>query len=226
MFAPHLRRTNATNRQGALCPLTIRVGAWNGIESAVVMTDRMVSGPTPVEHFHIGREEFPGRAPEDAATTEIAVQNAVRTIGHLIREERQRRERAGLPDLVLPDEMDAERQAPARQGRRARKPQGARGMLARLRGFRPGPVHALWAVAFGAVLLWPKTVLVGLFAGFVICLVGVALFGPEILERLRERASRLLVWRGPSRGARGNAGDEEMPAARRDPFERLNDLSG
>jgi len=186
----------------------------------------MISGSAPVEHFSNFREELPGRTPEDAATTEIAVQNAVHTIGELMREERKRRQRAGLPDLALPEEIAAEQRAHGPKARRARKQQGARGMLARMRGFRPAPVHALWVLAFAAVLLWPKVVLAGLFAGFVICLVGVALFGPDILERLRERAVGLVLRRRPSRGARGHEGDGRQAGERPDPFERLNDLRG
>lgn len=209
--------------------MPIRVGAWIRMKSVAVMKHHVISGRAPVDYFAAGLEEYEGRTPEDAATTEIAVRNAVETIGELIREDRARRVRADLPELVLPDEMVAEEAAPAPRRRRAQKAaqtsaprqqqaqQAAQapGMLTRLRGFRPGPVTALWGVAFAAVVVWPKAVLVVLFAGFVICLVAVALFGPELLERLRDAAF------GRFRARRATREDpfEDMP----EPFERLCD---
>jgi hypothetical protein len=206
--------------------MLIRVGAWNGMKSAAVMTYRMESGTAPADHFAAGLEEYEGRTPEDAATTEIAVRNAMHTIEKLMREDRKRRVRAGLPELVLPDEITAEQQAHARRRSGIRKTARVSDTLARLRAWRPGPVHAAWAAAFLTVLVWPQGVLVALFAAFVICLACVALLGPEILERSRERAARMFARRDDVRGARGDTGDEEMPEARPDPFDRLHDLRG
>ncbi|WP_129431620.1 hypothetical protein [Roseovarius sp. A46] len=203
--------------------MPIRVGAWNGMKSAAVMTYRMESGTAPADHFAAGLEEYEGRTPEDAATTEIAVRNAMHTIEKLMREDRKRRVRAGLPELVLPDEIAAEQQA---HGHGRRGTGGARGALARLWSWRPGAVHAAWGTAFVVVLAWPKGVLVALFAAFVIGLACVALFGPEILERTRKRAARLFARRDDGRGARGDTDEEEMPEARPDPFDRLHDLRG
>ncbi|RXV66820.1 hypothetical protein C6W92_03205 [Roseovarius sp. A46] len=183
----------------------------------------MESGTAPADHFAAGLEEYEGRTPEDAATTEIAVRNAMHTIEKLMREDRKRRVRAGLPELVLPDEIAAEQQA---HGHGRRGTGGARGALARLWSWRPGAVHAAWGTAFVVVLAWPKGVLVALFAAFVIGLACVALFGPEILERTRKRAARLFARRDDGRGARGDTDEEEMPEARPDPFDRLHDLRG
>lgn len=189
------------------------------------MTHKTVSGAPPTDHFAAGLEEYEGRTPEDAATTDIAVRNAVETIGVLMREDRQRREREGLPELALPDEIAAE--IAAEEAARAPQRRGARrsaSILARLRGFRPRLTHAGWAAAFGAVLMWPEAVLIALLAGFVICLVGVALFGPEILERLRGVVLGHLRWRDRARKREDEEQDvfEEMP----DPFERLRDQRG
>ncbi len=180
------------------------------------MTDRIGSEFAPVNHTRQFREEMPGRTPEDAATTEIAVRNAVHTIGNLMRDERRRRAQAGLPELVLPADMAAAPRPGARAPRRAR---GTRGRAAAL---RPAPVHALWAVLFGAVILWPKWVLAGLFAGFLLCLAGVALFGPELLEHLRARALRMLRRRGTTRAERGARSGAPVP----DRLARLRDLRG
>lgn len=189
------------------------------------MRQKQISGNAAVDHFAVGLEEYEDRTPEDAATTEIAVRNAVKTIGALMREDRRRRARDGLPEIILPEDMGAEialaKATRAPQRKAMRKTQG---LLSRLRGVRPGPVHAAWAVAFGAVLVWPKAVLATMFAGFVICLVGVALFGPELLERLRDGVLGRLRWQGRAR-ARRNAETEtfdDMP----EPFERLRDLRG
>jgi len=199
------------------------------------MTYRRVPGAAPTDHYAAALEECEGRTPQDAATTEIAVQNAMRTIEALMCEDRVRRRRDGLPDLVLPDDLaagPAPREPRAWRARRSGCGSGqgsgrARGTMARLLAWRPGPMHAAWALAFAAVLLWPKVVLIGLFAGFVICLVGVALFGPEILERLRDGVMRLVGRGAEPRAARGASGEDEMPEPDPGPFEqRLRDLRG
>jgi hypothetical protein len=185
------------------------------------MTYRRDSGRAPSDHFAAGLEEYEGRTPEDAATTEIAVRNAVRTIEGLMQEDRRRRARDGLPDLALPDELGA---AQGGRGRGARRSTGA------ARGAAAGRpvVYGAWAAAFAAVLFWPQLVLVTLFVLFVACLVGVALFGPEILERLRERVMRLVVARDAPRAARraAEADEDDMPDARKGRYERLHDLRG
>lgn len=164
--------------------------------------------------------EYEGHTPEDAATTELAVHNALRVIRGLMVEDRRRRARAGLPDLALPDEFAAE------QGDAAH---ATRGMTRSARSAdvrRRVLLYVAWTAGFAAVLLWPKTVLLGLFAMFVISLVGVALFGPEILERLREQVMQLASQHAAPRAARREARDEEMPEPRADVFEGLHDLRG
>ncbi|MFB9151005.1 hypothetical protein [Roseovarius ramblicola] len=189
------------------------------------MTHHMDAGPARTEHVAAGLDGGEGRSPEDAATTEIAVHNAVRRIEKLMREDRRRRARDGLPDLTLPDDLAAAAAARGAKRRHPRTVTHARGALARLLAWRPGPAHGAWAAVFAAVLVWPATVLALLFTGFVICLAGVALFGPEILERLRERAERLVARSGERGGAAADA-DEEMPEARAARSERLHDLRG
>jgi len=188
------------------------------------MSHRINSGSAPFDNYAAGLEEYEGQTPEDAATTEIAVKNAVLTIGQLMREDRKRREREDLPEIVLPEEF-IEYQPPRTQKRRGhRRTERARDVLARLRTWRPGWVHAFWAAAFLAVLLWPRAVLLALFVGFVMSLVGVALFGPEMLERLRDRIVRTVLRRDKV-DPETDAG--EHPDARPDPLERqLHDLRG
>ena len=51
--------------------------------------------------FAAGLEEYKGRTPEDAATTDIAVRNAVQTVRDLMREDNRRGthgEETGTPD--------------------------------------------------------------------------------------------------------------------------------
>jgi hypothetical protein len=178
----------------------------------------MISGRVPVDHFAAGVGECECRTPEDAATTEIAVRNAVETIGALMREDRRRRARDGLPDLVLADEMAAQI-APKRRASR-RTP----GTAGRLRGGWPRPAHLAWAAGFGAVLIWPGAVLAAMFAGFVICLVGVALFGPDIFGRLRDAALGASCSQRRRRARRTDR--PEIFEEPLDGHERLRDLRG
>lgn len=189
------------------------------MKSAAVMTYCKDSGKPRTDHFATGLDEYAGRTPEDAATTEIAVHNAMRTIEGLMREDRKRRARAGLPELVLPDELASAQAAPGRRSRGARRTRAAS-------AWRPGPVHGAWAAAFVSVLLWPRVMLIALFVLFVACLVGVALFGPEMLERMRERVMWRPGRRARARAARKAAAGDAMSARRTGSPERLRDQRG
>jgi len=184
------------------------------------MTDDIETGRAPTDAHAAGPETHRGGTPEDAAATELAVRNAVRTIGALMREDRERRRRDGLPELVLPDDLVTAQASRGPRARRGRRPAAQR------RAWRPGPVHGAWAATAAAVLFWPETVLALLFGGFVICLAGTALFGPEILERLRDRAMRLVRRDERTRPARAASADDELPGPRPDRFEGLHDQRG
>lgn len=183
------------------------------------MTYSKDSGKDRTDHFAAELEEYAGRTPEDAATTEIAVQNAMRTIEGLMQEDRKRRARAGLPELALPDELASAQAEPRRRNRGARRTRSAP-------AWRPGLVHGAWAAAFVSVLLWPRAILIVLFVLFVACLVGVALFGPEMLERLRERVTWRPAGRGRARAARDAAAGDAMSAQRTAQAEQLRDQRG
>ncbi len=75
-----------------------------------------VRGETPSNQFFLDAEEFAAHPPADAATTEIAVRNAVTTINQIMHEERATRRRDGLP--ALEDQLVLEPVAPHRSPRR------------------------------------------------------------------------------------------------------------
>ncbi len=131
--------------------------------------------------------EFEGHPPEDAASTEIAVQNATRTIREILTEDRRRASRRALPELApqVPEDylepLPGQVWAPPRTGVRRRIVD----RLKRLRGFRPNVWHAFWALAFLIVLWQPVVVLVTLFIGFWIVLLGHVVFGATRMRQLR-----------------------------------------
>lgn len=179
------------------------------------MGPNRVRGETPSNQFFLDAEEFAAKPPSDAATTEIAVRNAVTTIGKIMREERAKRRRDGLP--VLEDQLVLEAVAPPRRKPALPDP----GLLiARLRGWRPRPAHAGWALLFLAVLIWPRAVLIAMLAVFVLCLFGVALFGQQRLQAigadLSARVSAIRAKLSPE------AEDDPFDALP-DPFDRLGD---
>ncbi|MET4129163.1 hypothetical protein [Roseovarius sp. MBR-6] len=172
-------------------------------------------GETPSKHFFLDAEEFAAKPPADAATTEIAVRNAVTTIGKIMREERTMRRRDGLP--VLEDQLVLEAVAPPRRKPGLPNP----GLLiARVRGWRPRPVHAGWALLFLAVVIWPRAVLIAMLAVFVLCLFGVALFGQPRLQAIRhDLSARLREIRAKVSPEADDDAFDHMP----DPFDRIGD---
>jgi Flp pilus assembly protein TadB len=161
-------------------------------------------GQASKEPFYTDLEEFAGRPPADAATAELAVRNAMVTIGALMREERAKQTFDAFPEI---------------EGQQSRRTAATGGASDLLRRMRPAPVIGAWAALFVAVLIWPRAVLIAMLAVFVLCLVGVALFGEARLRRmlcdveLRARAALARVrrsWREP---------DPFEDYA--DPFERL-----
>ncbi|GAW34448.1 hypothetical protein RA2_01496 [Roseovarius sp. A-2] len=161
--------------------------------------------------------EYEGHAPADAVSTEIAVRNAITTISEIMAEDRRRRGSEALPELAPPVAMEA---VAPRRGRKRRQPAaGPRkgtGLRARILAFRPKPQHLGWALAFAAVLLWPRVVLIAVFAIFCLTLIGCALFGVERLTGLRDRL------RGMQGGWRRRQEQAPDPFADHpDPFERI-----
>jgi len=168
-------------------------------------------GHAPHDPYFADIEEFSGTAPEDATTTDLAVRNAIITIGALMREERARHSRSAFPEIEGQQGLD-----PAPQPR----PSGAAGHATpTLRRFRLAPVHGAWAALFVAVLIWPRAVLIAMLAVFVLSLVGVALFGEARLRRLlRDTDLRARAMLARLRRARREPDPfEEYP----DPFECL-----
>lgn len=173
-------------------------------------------GKAPSEPFYLDASEMDARPPDDAVTPEIAARNAMATIEEIVREDRARRKRAGLPALD-PVEPGSEK-GRKRRGRKGTLSGAGNSLLAWLRAWRPSPVHGFWTVMFLAVLIWPRAVLIGMLAVFVLCLVGVALFGQERLAALGgEVLARARRLRAQSRPRRDSDPFDACP----DPFERL-----
>lgn len=175
-------------------------------------------GDAPRDHHIPEIEEFAGHPPADAATTELAVRNAVTTIGMLMRQDRARAQATALPDLATQEAIDAH--PPRRTTHVKRPPASGPGWRERLRKFRPSPVHGAWAAMFLAVLIWPRAVLIAMLAVFVLCLAGVALFGEARLSGvIRELGAQLATLRARQKRPRRKADAfEDFP----DPFERLD----
>lgn len=173
-------------------------------------------GGAPSEPFFLDAEEIAARPPGDAVTPEIAARNAMATIEAIVREDRARRKRAGLPalDPVEPGSETGRKRA----GRKGTLSGAGNSLLARLRAWRPTPAHGFWTVMFLAVLIWPRAVLIGMLAVFVLCLVGVALFGQERLAALGGEVLALARrFRARPRPQRDSDPFDACP----DPFERL-----
>lgn len=148
-------------------------------------------GPRAPSYLPHDDTEFEGHPPEDARSTEIAVENAKRTIRQILTEERRRSHRDALPDLAPQVAVDYLEPLPRRDWSRPRGP------LARLRGFRADVRHVFWPCLFGLVIWQPLLVLVALFVFFCIVLAGQAVFGAERMEALRLAALDLVParWR-------------------------------
>lgn len=177
--------------------------------------------------------EFEGRPPPDAASTDIAVQNAIATINSIMNEDRRRANIDTLPDLAPQVALQSVQPHAKKKPQKAKAAPKARvGFWSRLRAFRPEPRHATWALVFAAVLIWPRAVLIVGFALFCLALIGVAIFGPERMTGLRDRLRGGAEIALPQIGigrlrdivARLRAAREVEPdpfEGRPDPFERI-----
>src|SRR6056297_3467115 len=177
--------------------------------------------------------EFEGRPPPDAASTDLAVQNAIATISEIMNEDRRRANSDTLPDLAPQVAMHAVQPHAKKKPQKPKAVPKARvGLWSRLRAFRPDARHATWALVFAAVLIWPRAVLIVGFALFCLALIGVAIFGPERMTGLRDRLrgdAEIVMPKiriGRLRGflARLRAAREVEPdpfEGRPDPFERI-----
>jgi len=177
--------------------------------------------------------EFEGHPPPDAASTDIAVQNAIATINTIMNEDRRRANIDTLPDLAPQVALRSVQPHSKKKSQKAKAAPKARvGLWARLRAFRPEPRHVTWVLVFAAVLIWPRAVLIVGFALFCLALIGVAIFGPERMTGLRDRLrgdAEIVMPKiriGRLRGflARLRAAREVEPdpfEGRPDPFERI-----
>src|SRR6056297_315375 len=213
MVSPHLRPIKTINRHALTQQVpSIRVGAWK--QEYYVMEHDLPRTGAPVPYPSHPDTEYEGHAPADAVSTEIAVRNAITTISEIMAEDRRRRGSDALPELAPPLAMEA---AAPRKGRKRRRstaePRKGTALGARMLAFRPKPQHLGWALAFAAVVLWPRVVLIAAFALFCLTLIGCALFGVERLAGLRDRlrgvgalgrmSGVLARLRGMSAGLRG-----------------------
>jgi hypothetical protein len=177
--------------------------------------------------------EFEGHPPPDAASTDIAVQNAIATINTIMNEDRRRANIDTLPDLAPQVALRSVQPHTKKKPQTAKAAPKARvGLWSRLWAFRPDARHATWALVFAAVLIWPRAVLIVGFALFCLALIGVAIFGPERMTDLRDRLRgdaeialpKIRIGRLRGVLARLRAAREVEPdpfEGRPDPFERI-----
>lgn len=174
----------------------IRVGAWES-ERVTAMTMQTPRGVNPQSYLPHDGSEYKGHAPADAASVDVAINNAMTTIRNILTEERRTTSRRSLPDLapgVLPQHLVAR---PKRSAKKTRKPafKGAitaklarparsNDRIAQITSLRPKLRHAFWMVAFALVVLWPKAVLVGLIASFCLLVLGTVVFGGAWIKGL------------------------------------------
>lgn len=161
--------------------------------------------------------EFEGRAPADAASTEIAVENAKTTIRSLILDDRRVMRRDALPELAPQVEISGLAPLSASHATpTGRKP----GLARRLRGMRPAPRHLGWALVFGLVWWQPAVVLIAMSIGFFCVLIGQAVFGAERMQEMRARGAEQLS-RVTSRLTLRRVPEPDPFADRPDPLERI-----
>ena len=177
--------------------------------------------------------EFEGRPPPDAASTDLAVQNAIATINSIMNEDRRRANIDTLPDLAPQVALRSVQPHAKKKPQKVKAASKARVSVgAWLRAFRPEPRHVSWALVFAAVLIWPRAVLIVGFALFCLALIGVAIFGPERMTGLRDRLRgdtkialpRIRFGRLRDIAARLRAARDVEPdpfEGRPDPFERI-----
>ncbi|MBE0454930.1 MAG: hypothetical protein IBX58_14775 [Roseovarius sp.] len=146
------------------------------------------------------------------------MRNAVVTISEIMRDERATCNLAALPALA--DQTVMQGASPRRAGPVGRAGHLGLPLLARLRVWRPTPEYLGWAGLFLAVLIWPRAVLIAMLAVFVLCLVGVALFGQQRLAAIRDQVA-IRVRRVHEHVTPGQEDDpfDGFP----DPFERLGE---
>lgn len=148
-------------------------------------------GHEPRAYLTHDDSEFRGRAPSDASTPEMAVENARKTIHKILVEDRRRLRSSALPELepqVPEDFLEPQpRQdwAPGQMGVVER----ARMAVRRLLGSRIDARHVFWPVIFALVFWQPAVVLAMLFVTFWLVLLGHMIFG---ISRLRNLALGLL----------------------------------
>lgn len=135
-------------------------------------------------YFSHYNTEFEGQAPQDAASPEQAVENAILTIREILTEEQRKTRRHALPDLA--PHVPIEHLQPVKS-KASKVRSGLLSGLKALRSnsFKPRSQHAGWLAAFALVLWQPMPVLIAMFIGFVLVLLGYVIFGPERMTQVR-----------------------------------------
>jgi hypothetical protein len=138
--------------------------------------------------------ELEGRAPSDASTPEIAIENARKTIHKILVEDRRRIRSSALPELepqVPEDFWEPQPRQDWAQGQMGAVVR-ARMAVGRLFGGRIDARHVFWPVIFALVFWQPAVVLLMLFVTFCLVLLGHVIFGVSRMARLRSLALGLL----------------------------------
>lgn len=138
--------------------------------------------------------DFEGRAPKDAETTEIAIENARKTIHRILVEDRRRNRSSALPELAPQLPVDFLEPQPKQVWGSGQDGSLQRGWAAvkAMFGGRIDVRHIFWPVAFALVLWQPTLLLVLLFVTFWLVLIGHMIFGVSRMARLRDMALGLL----------------------------------
>lgn len=140
----------------------------------------------PTTHFSQHNTEFSGEAPQDAASTEQAVENAILTIREILTEERRKTRRHALPDLA-PHVPDEHLEPVKSKLSRRRIALWSRVKALHSQSFTLNFRHAGWLVVFALVLWQPLPVLIAMFIGFWMVLFSYAIFGAQRMKQLRSQ---------------------------------------
>lgn len=151
-------------------------------------------GPEPRVYLGHDDKELEGRAPIDASTPEIAIENARKTIHKILVEDRRRIRSGALPELAPQVPEDFLEPQPRREWERERSgaKERARMIIGRMFGSRIDARYVFLLMIVALVLWQPTVVLVILFVCFWLVLLGHMIFGVSRMARLRNLGVGLL----------------------------------